>query len=221
MNKNTRNIRKGLEYFYSLKNVNYLKTIFFNLQYIESKNKFINNAILYNGVYYDISKTGKIIINNGNLEIGKSWSKKSAFPTSLKIGDNSKIIVNGHFKIFEGSSIGVVDGAVLALGSGYINNRLSLSCFKNIQIGNDVVISAGVTIRDSDNHSINGKKFTKPVIIGDHVWIGINATILKGVKIGNGSVVAAGAVVNKDVAENTLVGGIPAKEIKKNIFWEH
>ena len=61
---------------------------------------------------------------------------------------------------------------------------------------------------------------TKPIKIGNHVWIGINATILKGVTIGDGAIIAAGAVVNKDVEENSLVGGVPAKVIKKNIFWE-
>lgn len=61
---------------------------------------------------------------------------------------------------------------------------------------------------------------TKPIKIGNHVWIGINATILKGVTIGDGAIIAAGAVVNKDVEENSLVGGVPAKILKKNIFWE-
>ena len=56
---------------------------------------------------------------------------------------------------------------------------------------------------------------TKPIIIGDDVWIGANAVILPGVTIGKHCVVAAGAVVTKDVPDNTIVGGVPAKEIKK------
>ena len=54
-----------------------------------------------------------------------------------------------------------------------------------------------------------------PIHIGKNVWIGANATILAGVTIGDGAVVAAGAVVTKDVEPNTIVGGIPAKIIKK------
>jgi maltose O-acetyltransferase len=54
----------------------------------------------------------------------------------------------------------------------------------------------------------------KPVHIGNDVWIGGNVTILPGVTIGNNVVVAAGAVINKDVPDNTLVGGVPAKVIK-------
>ncbi|MDX2046776.1 MAG: DapH/DapD/GlmU-related protein [Chitinophagaceae bacterium] len=61
---------------------------------------------------------------------------------------------------------------------------------------------------------------TKPVIIGDHVWIGTGAIILKGVHIGNGSVITAGAVVTKDVPPGCLAGGVPAKVLQKDITWE-
>ena len=53
-----------------------------------------------------------------------------------------------------------------------------------------------------------------PISIGKNVWIGANATVLAGVSIGDGAVIAAGAVVTKDVPENTVVGGVPAKTIK-------
>ena len=56
-------------------------------------------------------------------------------------------------------------------------------------------------------------------MIHDNVWIGTRATILKGVTIGEGAIVAAGAVVNKNVTPHTLVGGVPAKIIKENFFY--
>lgn len=214
-------IKYGFNSIYLTTNIDILKTFFFNLKYVENRNK-MDKVSLYKGVYYDFKKTGKIIINRGSLELGKSWTRKAVFPTVIKLGYNSRIIVNGDFKIYEGASIYVNDDASLVLETGYITNKLNLNCFERIEIGDDVAISDGVTIRDSDNHIMKYPDFikTKPIKIGNHVWIGMNATILKGVKIGDGAVIAAGAVVNKDVSKNSLAGGVPAKIIKTNIYWE-
>ncbi|WP_449602543.1 sugar O-acetyltransferase [Paenibacillus sp. Marseille-Q9583] len=89
-----------------------------------------------------------------------------------------------------------------------------------ISIGDGTMIGMNVTIATL-NHGLpletRNVTFPSPVIIGDNVWIGSNATILPGVTIGDNSVVAAGAVVTKDVPENTVVAGVPAKELKKII----
>ena len=115
----------------------------------------------------------------------------------------------------------VGNGATLTLGSGYINNNATIDCFDSITIGDDVAIASGVTFRDSDDHMINGNtKICAPIIIDDHVWIGVNATILKGVHIGKGAIVAAGALVTRDVPEKGLVGAVPARVIKENVSWE-
>ena len=88
-------------------------------------------------------------------------------------------------------------------------------------IGSHVNLAQGITVT-ALNHNFEDKEkrideqgiTTKPIIIGDDVWIGANAVILPGVTIGKHCVVAAGAVVTKDVPDNTIVGGVPAKEIK-------
>jgi len=108
---------------------------------------------------------------------------------------------------------------------------------KNISIGKDVFINSGchfqdqggITIGDGSlighnvvlatiNHDLNPannrKNHYAPIKIGSHVWIGSNATVLAGVTIGDWSVVAAGAVVTKDVPPNVVVGGVPARIIK-------
>ena len=110
-------------------------------------------------------------------------------------------------------------------------------CGKNLKLGKNVFINAGcqfqdqggVTIGDGTlvgpktviatlNHHQNPQKranlIPKPVAIGKNVWIGANVTILPGVTVGDGAIIAAGAVVTKDVAANTIVGGVPAKRIK-------
>lgn len=81
--------------------------------------------------------------------------------------------------------------------------------------------------RDSDNHIITrrgnncneDKPVSAPIVIGDHVWIGMNVIVLKGVTIGEGAVVAAGSVVTKDVPPYSLVAGVPANVIKIDIKW--
>ena len=110
-------------------------------------------------------------------------------------------------------------------------------CGKNIHVGKNVFINAschfqdqgGITIGDYSkighcvvmatiNHKIDpatrGNMFLKPIVIGKNVWIGAHATITQGVRIGDNAIVAAGAVVTKDVPPNTIVGGVPAKIIK-------
>ena len=82
-------------------------------------------------------------------------------------------------------------------------------------------IARGAVIRDYDGHYIEDVAYrtAKPVIIGDNVWIGYRAMILKGVTIGDNSVVAANSVVTKDVPSNSIVAGNPAKIIRTGINW--
>lgn len=166
-----------------------------------------------------IDKSAKINIKDC-FSFNISWDGRQNQDGTLTVGENSRLNV-GYFRTYGGTYISVSPNAELTLGSGFINNNSKISCFKEIIIGEDVKISEDVLIRDSDNHTmIGGKEKSAPIHIGNHVWIGARAVILKGVKIGNGAVVAAGAVVTKDVPENSLVGGVPAKIIKENISWE-
>ena len=85
-----------------------------------------------------------------------------------------------------------------------------------ITIEDDVMIAANVSLI-TNNHDFQDRAVLtcKPVVIKRNAWIGVNATILPGVTIGENAIVAAGAVVTKDVPANALVGGVPAKFIKK------
>lgn len=87
-----------------------------------------------------------------------------------------------------------------------------------IIIGDGVLIGHNVTLATL-NHNENPTKrqyiYPKPIKIGNNVWIGSNATILQGVTIGNGAIVGANALVTKDVPENTIVAGIPARILRK------
>ena len=81
----------------------------------------------------------------------------------------------------------------------------------NVLIGHNVVLA---TLNHDENPNKRGNLKPSSIRIGDDVWIGSNVTVLSGVNIGDGAIVAAGAVVTKDVAENTVVAGVPAKYIR-------
>lgn len=156
------------------------------------------------------------------LNLGNTWEYTGHSNGTFKLDDDSVFKLKGKFDFHTGCFIVVNKGARLTLGSGYLNNNVEINCFNSITIGENTAISKGVIIRDSDNHCINDKydEVSKPIVIGDNVWIGLNAIILKGVTIGNGAIIAAGAVVNKDVAANSIVGGVPAKLLKEDVVWK-
>jgi acetyltransferase-like isoleucine patch superfamily enzyme len=152
----------------------------------------------------------------GRLVAGKQWKGEIFHRGHLKVHEGGRMEVEGTFNIFTGGKFIVRPGAVVTLGSGNINARTTIDCSSSITIGHNVRISTGVTIMDSDFHQVDGSKpKSRPIRIGDRVWIGLNAIILKGVTIGEGAVVAAGAVVTRDVPPNTIVAGNPARVVKE------
>ena len=133
---------------------------------------------------------GKLILEKCGKKV--NIEKGAVFSSKVQLGDNSGIGVNA-----------TIVGKVI--------------------IGNDVMMGPNVTIMVR-NHDISrtdipmnqqGFSEDRPVFIDNDVWIGTNAIILPGVHVGKGSVIGAGAVVTKDVPEYTVVGGNPAKVIKK------
>ncbi|MDH4423929.1 acyltransferase [Bacillus cereus] len=179
---------------------------------------------VYKRVKIGLGKDYYIKTNNNNnyLYLGCTFEKFTYSDSIFVLNDNATLVLNGSFSIYSGCRISVNEGAILELGSGYINYGANIACFNRISIGNNVIISENVTIRDSDNHSIlyPGYQKSKPIEICDNVWISMNVTILKGVKIGSGAIVAAGSVVTKDVPNNCLVAGVPAKIIKRDVTWK-
>ena len=174
-----------------------------------------------------IDRSAIVNLDKANMNINVSWVKGRARRdvAELTVSRNCKFSVDGNFSMYQGACIHVAEGAELRIGSNsFINTNSVINCFEHIEIGGNVAISDNVSISDSDSHSVvyNGEvcNNTSPVIIEDHVWIGKNAIILKGVTIGKDSIVAAGSVVTKSVPSGCLVGGVPACIIKKEINWE-
>ena len=130
------------------------------------------------------------------------------------------------------------DSPKLIIGNNVqINDYVHVACGQSLIIEDDVLIASKVYISDinhgnysGENHSFpaekakNRKIFSKPVKICENVWIGENAIILPGIEIGKNSIIGAGSVVTKNVPENCIVAGNPARIIKKYNFgnkkWE-
>lgn len=119
----------------------------------------------------------------------------------------------------------VVDGGRLTIGHATNVNGLGtrILCAEAVTIGAGCTFSWDVQVLDTDFHAITSdgveQPSVAPVVIGDRVWIGTRAVVLKGVTIGDGAVVAAGAVVTKDVPPGAVVGGIPAKVVGRADSW--
>ena len=111
-------------------------------------------------------------------------------------------------------------GKNITVGDNFLANyNVTILDRGPVTIGNDVMIGPGVMITTTGHPlSPKGRRnhlgYMKPIRIGNDVWIGGNACILPGVTIGNNVIVAAGAVVNRDVPDNCVVAGVPAKVVK-------
>lgn len=139
---------------------------------------------------------------------------------NLLLENKGKIVIGDHTKIWskiERTKIFVGKEGRLEIGKNTFINGAHISASVQVSIGNYVDIAPYVIIIDDDFHEVNDHHAAgvkAPIIIGNNVWIATRAIILKGVSIGEGAIVASGAVVTKDVAPYTVVAGVPAKTIK-------
>ncbi len=179
---------------------------------------------------FDIHPSAKIDIKAPFL-YGNNPVRGMRMPTCLRMEAGTTLEIHDGpltrygkvpYNLRYGAYIEIVNGGKLTIGQGAANVGLTIMCAKEITIGNGVRIGRDVSIRDwNGSHVIINDHYRNhaPVHIGDRVWLCTGCTIMPGVTIGEGSVVAANATVTKDVPAHSLVGGSPAKVIKENIEW--
>jgi len=156
------------------------------------------------GENYTIMNPWYVSFSGPNISIGKCVTIIAEPAARTKLGvwgrdqDSGRIVVGDYVLISPGTRISASD---------------------EITIGNSVMIANGVYVTDSDWHGMYDRTLrderVTPVHIGDNVWLGDHCVVLKGVTIGENSVVAANAVVTRDVPSNVIVAGSPAKVVKQ------
>ena len=166
------------------------------------------------------AERGSKISGEGSIAFGSCNRGGNGASSMLTLDEGATIQVKGEFDFFYGADVQLFEGACLELGSGFINSGCKIRCHKSISIGNGCAISHDFTVMDSNAHVLDGSRGTAPVRIGEHVWIGTRVTVLPGVSVGNGAVIAAGSVVTRDVPACSLAAGVPARVIREDIAWE-
>ncbi|MBV9171192.1 MAG: acyltransferase [Chloroflexi bacterium] len=117
---------------------------------------------------------------------------------------------------FPGVRLECVEGASITIGNGtYLNRNTEIVAYQRVSIGRDCKIARDVLIMDTDQHPLpNGDLDRAPVTIGNDVWIGARAIILKGVTIGDHAVIGAGSVVTRDIPARAIAAGVPARILR-------
>lgn len=201
------------------------------IKYIKKKLKKKNIIPLNNKILGTTPKleNSKIIFNGDNnlLYCEKNVILKDS---KLEFNANNSIIYLSSNRNEYKLNISVNNNCSFYIGKdNYINQPLTaiVSEETNVIIGNNGVFSLGLWFRTADPHLIYDIKTkkrineSKSIYIGDHVWLGQNALILKGTQIDSGSIIGANAVVsNKIIKNNETWAGNPIKKVKDNIFWD-
>jgi acetyltransferase-like isoleucine patch superfamily enzyme len=127
------------------------------------------------------------------------------------------------------AAIRVGEQAVVTIGrnvSATTKVAISAAECSSITVGDDVMFASDVQVRCDDGHPVfdvrTGRRVnvSRSIIIGDHVWLGLRSAVLGGATIGRGTVVGLGSVVTKDLPNNVVAAGAPAKVVRRDIAWE-
>ena len=202
-------------------NIHFKYLIGFN--FIKTKYRQLKNKL---EIFGKLRKSKiKISGDNNILYIGKNTLLRDS---NIFIKGNNNILYIGDDCVVNKTSI-ILDneGAEIRIGNKTSIAKAQIVSLEpyNIEIGEDCMLSYDIEIRNTDSHKIYDKNTNKRinegngVSIGNHVWLGMRAIILKGVTIEDNSIVAGGSIVTKDVKVNTIVSGNPAKQIKENVYW--
>ncbi|MDR2410474.1 MAG: acyltransferase [Bacteroidales bacterium] len=220
-------IKKIVFYFTSIltalkyrKCLNTEKSVLFDLKLVISPENIVqcNHASLKKSSINIQGQNNHVVID-GQLSTTKI----------LMVGENNQIIIRKNAKFINSNIILRGRDCIIEIGcNSTFGSGLYMVCMGNknkINIGEDCMFADNIELWNTDSHAIKNIKGvtinpSKPVHIGNKVWVGKNSTILKGVNIGNGVVVGINSLVTQDLPPYSICIGSPAKAIQNNIAWE-
>ena len=146
------------------------------------------------------------------------------------VGNNNRIVFGENCKVRKNSSFWMEGSNIeIIIGNNCTFNHTNHFCAQEdntkIVLGDGCMFSNNIIIRTSDSHKVldreTGERLNLPgnVVIGKHVWVAAQVLILKGVEIGDDSIIATKALVSKNIPSGCIAAGVPAKVIKTNITW--
>ncbi len=209
-----------------------LKTIYFNLKYFPFKTAIKLPVLISKNVVL-LKTDGKISIDNpistgmiklGFGDIGIFDKKRSKSIWQVSGGD---VIFRGNAIIGHGCKISIGEKGVLEFGKNIsVTAETEIIAYDTIVFGNDCLISWDCLIMDTDMHEIFDKSGnqinqSKPIVIGNKVWIGCRSVILKGTKISDNSVIGTNSLISKDISDKSGVfAGNPVRFLRSDIDWK-
>lgn len=175
-----------------------------------------------------LGSTSLIVKGNTNLiEIGSMT--RLLHCKVMMIGDGHHLFIGDNCYLRNAVFWFEDDHCTISLGTDTTIEGAQLSATEpnsRIEVGQDCMFSAGIDIRNGDSHSVIDLKtskrinYARDISIGDHVWIGRDVTVLKGVNIGSGAVIGTRSVVTGNILNHTIAAGVPARTLRDNVSWK-
>lgn len=166
------------------------------------------------------------IVGNDNIIEFKKGCLLNKIPITV-FGNGNRVVIGEKVRVLGGSILCDGQNCTINIGreTSIQSAHINAQEHSEIRIGERCMFSANIVVRTSDSHTIydvNTKKRLNPaksVTIGNHVWLAASVYVLKGVTLGDNSIIGTGSIVTHDVPENSIAVGVPAKVVKHNVNW--
>ena len=204
------------KFLYWIKHINILKSVYYSLRF--------KGKVIVGRADITIRQGGSIRFANKNsvLYLGVNYS----YPTNSVLDIyNGTLLVEGSVSINRACKVRIYNGGILSIGNNsYINEGAKIYCSKKNTIGCNCAIAFDSLLMDTDTHDIFKENTvintSAPICIGNDVWIGAKAIVLKGTLIESNTIVAANALAKGELKSHNIYGGVPVKKIQEFDSWK-